>query len=57
MNQSELAQRLGMKSKGYISEIEGGKKLPPVEKVLLIADVFQVSTDALLRDDLDIERR
>ena len=57
MSQSELAQRLGMKSKGYISEIEAGKKIPPAEKVLLIATVFHVTTDSLLRDELEIERR
>ena len=57
MSQLELAQRIGMKSKGYISEIEAGKKIPPAKTILLLATVFHVTTDSLLRDELEIERR
>lgn len=54
LSQTELAQRIGMseRSKGYISEIEGGKKIPPTEKILKIALYFNVTTDYLLRDDI-----
>jgi transcriptional regulator with XRE-family HTH domain len=53
LSQSELAHALGLseRSKGYISEIEGGKKLPPAETIVKIADYFHVTTDYLLRDD------
>ena len=54
LNQSELAQALGLseRSKGYISEIESGKKIPPAGTILKIAQYFNVSTDYLLRDDI-----
>jgi len=53
-SQAELARRLGLspRSKGYISEVEHGKKMPPAEKVLQIAQLFDVSTDYLLNDNL-----
>jgi transcriptional regulator with XRE-family HTH domain len=54
LNQSELAQQIGLsdQSKGFISEIESGKKIPRAEWVLRLALFFNVSTDYLLRDDL-----
>lgn len=57
MTQAELAQALGLSesSKGFISEIESGKKLPKAELVLRLAERFSVSTDYLLRDDLGAE--
>jgi transcriptional regulator with XRE-family HTH domain len=57
LSQSELAYALGLSesSKGFISEIESGKKLPKAELVLRLADHFGVSTDYLLRDDLGTE--
>lgn len=53
MSQSELAQELGLSehSKGFISEIESGKKTPRAELVLKLANIFRVTTDFLLRDD------
>lgn len=59
LSQSELAKRLRMSenSKGYVSEIESGKKIPPVEKVLLISDIFNVTIDSLLRDSVEVEYR
>jgi transcriptional regulator with XRE-family HTH domain len=42
LSQTELAQLIGMseRSKGYISEIEGGKKILSTEKILKIALYF-----------------
>jgi DNA-binding XRE family transcriptional regulator len=56
-NQSELAHHLGLsqRSKGYISEIEAGKKMPPADKIVAIANVFNVTIDYLLRDEIAIE--
>jgi transcriptional regulator with XRE-family HTH domain len=53
LSQSELAQAIGLSesSKGFISEIESGKKLPRAELLLRLADLFGVTTDYLLRDD------
>lgn len=57
LSQTDLAQALGLSesSKGFISEIESGKKLPKTELVLRLADHFGVTTDYLLRDDQGAE--
>jgi transcriptional regulator with XRE-family HTH domain len=51
----ELANELGFVAHGYISELESGKKTPTAELVLKVADLFDVTTDQLLRDEIDIE--
>lgn len=53
LTQSELALIVGLSnsSKGVISEVESGKKIPKVEVILQLADYFGVSTDYLLRDE------
>lgn len=51
----QLAHKLGLTAHGYISELETGKKLPTVEIVLKVARLFDVTTDQLLKDELDIE--
>jgi len=50
-----LAQALGYTAHGYISELETGKKLPTIEFVVNVARLFDVSTDQLLKDELDTE--
>jgi transcriptional regulator with XRE-family HTH domain len=50
----ELASELGYTSHGYISELERGKKQPTVEFVLKIARYFNISTDQLLKDELNL---
>lgn len=57
LSQAELAEALGLSgsSKGFISEIESGKKLPRAELLLKLSDYFAVSADYLLRDDLSAE--
>lgn len=57
ISQSDLALAIGLSehSKGFISEIESGKKLPKAELVLRLANHFGVSTDYLLRDDQGAE--
>jgi transcriptional regulator with XRE-family HTH domain len=49
-----LAQTLGMTSHSYISELESGKKKPTAEFVLGVARLFNVTTDELLKDELDL---
>jgi transcriptional regulator with XRE-family HTH domain len=51
----ELASELDLVAHGYISELELGKKLPTVELVLKVAGLFKVSTDELLRDDMELD--
>ncbi len=51
----KLAHLMGLASHGYISELESGKKLPTVEFVLRLARLFNVTTDELLKDELELE--
>jgi transcriptional regulator with XRE-family HTH domain len=51
----ELAIELGLSAHGYISELESGKKKPTAELVLNVARLFDVSTDQLLKDELDLD--
>ncbi len=48
LTQSALAQRLGPAGQSGIGKIERGEKLPSLERVVQLADVLGVSTDALL---------
>ncbi len=50
----ELTHQLGHVAHGYISELEAGKKLPSVELTLSVAHLFGISTDELLKDELDL---
>jgi len=54
MTLKETAQALGHTAHGYISELEAGKKMPTVEFVLGVAELFGVTTDVLLRDEFDL---
>jgi transcriptional regulator with XRE-family HTH domain len=51
----EMAILLGYVAHGYISELESGKKIPTVSLVLKIARLFNVTTDQLLKDELEID--
>ena len=51
----DLASALGLNAHGYISELECGKKKPTVEFTLKVADYFNVTTDELLRDGIEIQ--
>lgn len=53
----ELADALGYKAHGHISELESGKKTPTVGFVLSVARFFGVTTDELLKDELYPESR
>ena len=49
-----LAENLGYKTHGYISEIEVGRKTPSVAFLLAVADFFDVSVDELVKDDVEV---
>lgn len=57
MTLKELARALGLTAHGYISEIETGKKKPTTDFVLKVARYFKVTTDELLKDELEIGRK
>lgn len=54
MTLRELAEELGLTSHGYISELESGKKIPTAPFVLSVARLFKVTTDELLKDELEL---
>ena len=54
MTLQDLALELGYKAHGYISEIETGKKLPSVDCILNVSNIFDVSIDLLMKDDLNL---
>lgn len=50
----ELASKLGVSSYSHLAEIEAGKSRPSVDLLLKMADYFGVTTDQLLRDELEL---
>jgi transcriptional regulator with XRE-family HTH domain len=52
--QTDLARNLGVARRGYISNLEAGRKKPSLELIVQIADIFGTTTDALLIDELPI---
>jgi transcriptional regulator with XRE-family HTH domain len=53
--QTDLARKLGLARRGYISNLETGRKAPSLDLVVQIADLFGVTTDYLLRDTIPVE--
>lgn len=47
MKQQELADKLGL-SKSYVSELEGGKKVPSMEVIQKYADAFGIPPSSIL---------
>ncbi len=50
--QDQLAEKVNI-TVVYVSEIERGLKLPSLTLFVALAEALNVSTDSLLRDDLD----
>ena len=51
-SQEELADKLGV-SRQSVSKWEGAQAVPDMKKIIQMAEVFGVSTDYLLRDDIE----
>lgn len=51
-SQEELAEKLGV-SRQSVSKWEGAQAIPDMKKIIQMADLFGVSTDYLLRDDIE----
>lgn len=49
----QMATELGYATHAYISELESGKKVPTAALVLKVSRKFGVSTDELMKDELD----
>lgn len=55
LTQAQLAAQLGTVTQSYISHLEAGRKEPSLEFVLMVADLFHVSLDYLLRDTVPVD--
>ena len=51
-SQEELADRLGV-SRQSVSKWEGAQAVPDMKKIIQMSEIFGVSTDYLLRDDIE----
>ncbi len=51
-SQEELAEKLGV-SRQSVSKWEGAQAVPDMKKILQLAELFGVTTDYLLRDDIE----
>ena len=49
-SQEELAEKLDV-SRQSVSKWESGQSVPDINRILLLSDLFSVSTDYLLRDE------
>ncbi len=53
-SQEELAEKLGV-SRQSVSKWEGAQAIPDLQKILKLSELFGVSTDFLLKDDIEGE--
>lgn len=53
-SQEELAEQMKV-SRQSVSKWESGSSIPDLNKILLLAQIFDVSTDYLLKDELGEE--
>ncbi len=51
----QLAAMLGHSSHSYVTNLERNERKPSAEMAVKIADVFNVTTDQLLRDELKLD--
>ena len=55
MTLKELARALDLSAHSHLSELESGKSKPTTEVVVKLARLFQVATDQLLFDELELD--
>ena len=55
LTQTELAHVLGLTTHSHIANVEAGRRTPSLELVLLVANYFQVSVNALVDDTASIK--
>ena len=54
-SQEELAEKLNV-SRQSVSKWESGQAKPDLDKIIALSDIFDVSTDYLLKDDTEEEK-
>ena len=55
MTQTELARHLALSSHAHVNNLEANRKAPSLNLVLRVANLFNVTTDFLLRDTIPAE--
>ena len=55
MTLKQLAEALGLTTHSHLSNIKTGRKQPSLELTIKIADLFEVTVDQLVRDNLDLD--
>jgi transcriptional regulator with XRE-family HTH domain len=55
LSQRELAAQLGYSTQAMIALLETGQRQPTAELLLKLMALFNVTSDQLIRDDLDVE--
>ncbi len=55
-SQEELAQQLFV-SRQSVSKWESGASVPDLDKILKMSEIFDISTDTLLKEELDLNER
>lgn len=53
-SQEELAEKLSV-SRQSVSKWEGAQAVPDLQKIIAMADIFGVSTDYLLKDEMELD--
>ena len=53
-SQEELAEKLGV-TRQSISKYEGAQSIPDLDKILKLSEIFGVTTDYLIKDELEEE--
>jgi transcriptional regulator with XRE-family HTH domain len=54
LTQKQVSDKLGV-SRPYVAKMERGEKMPNAPMILKIADIFGVTADQLMRDELELE--
>ena len=52
LSQEELAEKMNV-SRQAVSKWEGGQSIPEIEKILQLSSLFGVTTDYLLKDEIE----
>ena len=55
LTQTDLSRHLDLASQAYISDLEAGRKIPSLDLVVRIVDLFSVTSDYLLRDAIPVD--
>lgn len=51
----DLVRRLSLVSQSHVSNLEAGRKLPSLDLVIQVAELFRMPTEYLLRDTIGVE--